>query len=205
MEDNPKLIIYNAYLRASAEAKNRGFRKKKDPTFDMEKEAVLDKLERFFGQYRHIQPYIFFKASYETLGVDFIPLKEFGKHKAIKIYTDYVKRKYENSADSEDVINSFKDGIRFINDFTKKNNLKFLDYRDAVNEIGVPYYLIHLQEQNISFYHMHLFGISAGSIPSDYAELISQNFFNIFLETQQKYLTSIKMKEIGNALMGRIK
>lgn len=202
--DDAKLLIYNAYLRAYAEANNRPYRKKKEPDFDREKFGVLDKLERFFGQYKHIQPYIFFKASFETRQEKFIKMEDFLKQKAIKYYSDYVKRKYENTADDDDVIQSFKEGIVFINNFTKEHNLSFLDYRVAVNEIGVPYYMIHLQEQNISFYHLHLLAIPYNSIPEDYRELISENFDNVYLSTQQKYLTSSKMRLIGDKLMDRI-
>lgn len=191
--------IYNAYLKSLADHAGRPYRERQNfDKIDKGKLAALDKLERFFERYPHIQPYNFFKASFDECGVDFIKLEDFTKYKAVTIYGRKVRDMYESSADSKESIESFKSGIVFINDFTRRNGLSFGDYPNTVNKMGVPYYILHMKEQRISFYHLHIFDVELGSIPEDYRELIMTGFDVNYHKTKRNYLSSTTMKSIGD-------
>lgn len=66
-----------------------------------------------------------------------------------------------------------------------------------MNESGVPWCIIHLKKQNISFYHIHALEINIDIFPQDYRELITEEFENVFYETRENYLKSKEMREIG--------
>ena len=70
--------------------------------------------------------------------------------------------------------------------------------------MSVPWILIHLNEQKISFYHLHALDISRSQLQSDYIEMIFHDFDKVFSETKQKYISSNKLKELGNKLKTKI-
>lgn len=191
--------IYNDYLRAYAQFQNRPYRKRKNFT-DMDKAtlAALDKLERFFDQYKHIEPFTFFKASFDTTDKQYIRLEDFTKYSAITAYTRWSRGKYEQDVDSENALKSFMEGIAFIRDFIVKTNIRFSDYKNATNSIGVPWYIIHLNEQKISLYHLHFLKISFRNIKAEYHRMIMADFETAFDSTLQNYMRSEKMKDIAN-------
>lgn len=193
--------IYNAYLRALAEAANRAYKKRIDfSDFESESAEQLKKLNLFFNKFRHIMPYNFFKAGLYISEEKFLPLSFFNTYKAISCFTKYNKVKYELSADSDESIKSFKEGVTFICEFLKANRLSIADYRTCVNQFSVPWYAVHLKEQRISFYHLHAFGISKYSLPQDYKELVCSGFDDKFNETLRTYQASNKLKQLGNKI-----
>lgn len=193
--------IYNHYLKSLAEASNRPYKKRINfDNFKAEDTAALKKLAVFFNRYKHIYPFNFFRASFSITGEKYLHLDYFNKYKAVANYSKYNSARYESSADSEESIKSFKEGIFFICSFLKKNGLKLSDYRTCVNQYTVPWFLIHLKSQRISFYHLHAFGIKLFQVPEDYKELVCGSFDEKFNKTLSSYMTSRKMKEIGNKI-----
>lgn len=66
-----------------------------------------------------------------------------------------------------------------------------------MNESGVPWVIIHLKQQNISFYHVHCLEIDIDVFPSDYREMITEEFEKVWEETKDAYWHSKVMREIG--------
>lgn len=198
--------IYNHYLNALAEASNRPYKKRINfEKFSESDCECLKKLSLFFKKYKHIYPLNFFRAGFNITEEKYLPLVYFTKYKAITDYTKYVSSRYDSPADSKESLKSFKEGICFICDFLQKNNLSLNDYRTCINSYGCPWFAIHLKEQRISFYHLHVFGIKLTQIPEDYKELVCKSFDDKFKKTLNMYMTSCKMKEIGNKVTKRIK
>jgi hypothetical protein len=50
------------------------------------------------------------------------------------------------------------------------------EYKTCVNGNGVPWCIIHLKKQNISFYHIHALEIDIDVFPEDYREMITDDF-----------------------------
>lgn len=198
--------IYNHYLKALAEASNRPYKRRIDfNKFKSEDAESLKKLSLFFNKYKHIYPFNFFRAGFAVTEEKYLSLSYFTKYKAISDFTKYSSSKYDSPADSEKSLKSFKEGICFILNFLYKNNLSIGDYRTCVNSYSCPWFMIHLKEQRISFYHFHVFGIQLSQIPEDYKELVCSSFDDKFKKTLSMYMTSCKMKEIGNKVTKRIK
>lgn len=193
--------IYNYYLKALGSIKERGSKGRKNfEDFDNSQKLVLQKLERFFNTYKHISPYVYFRNVLLYNKRDYMDISEFIKQKAISAYSKYCKQQNDNFADSEESIKSFVDGIYFIGNFCKENNLPLKQYISAVNEAGVNYYVIHLKSHNISLYHLHALGISLSQIPQELREFLYDEFDSEFEKTKINYYYSIKLKKLGNKL-----
>jgi hypothetical protein len=95
-------------------------------------------------------------------------------------------------------------GARNIVAFCLENRLPTKDYRTAVNNSGVPWILIHLNEQKISYYHLHALDISRTNIKSDYTDIVFRDFDEMFSSTKQKYINSNKLKQLGNKIREKI-
>jgi hypothetical protein len=108
-----------------------------------------------------------------------------------------MRERYYDDVDNHESIRDFKDGILFIYNFITENDLSLLEYKTCVNESGVPWAIIHLKQQNISFYHIHALEIGIDIFPKDYRELITEDFENVFYETKESYIQSREMREIG--------
>lgn len=198
--------IYNHYLKALAEASNRPYKKRIDfSDFKISDYTALKKLSLFFSKYKHIYPFNFFRAGFYVTGEKYLQLDYFNKYKSIANYSKYNSAKYECPADSEESLKSFNEGIFFICNFLKRNNLRLADYRTCVNEHGVPWFIVHLKSQHISFYHLHSFGIQLNQIPEDYRELVCGSFNEKFKKTLNDYLTSRELKKQGNKVQNRTK
>ena len=91
-----------------------------------------------------------------------------------------MREKYYEDVDNIESIKDFKEGILFIYNFIAENDLTLMDYKSCVNESGVPWCIIHLKQQNISFYHIHALEISEDIFPDYYRELITEEFEKIF-------------------------
>lgn len=198
---NKEKEIYNHYLKALAEASGRPYKKRIN--FDNFKPAdyeALKKLALFFNKYKHIYPFNFFRANFSITGEKYLQLDYFNKYKSIANYSKYNSARYELSADSDESINSFVEGVDFICSFLKKNKLKLSDYRTCVNQYTVPWFIIHLKAQRISFYHLHAFGIKLIQIPEDYKELVCSSFDEKFNKTLGTYMTSNRLKQLGNEI-----
>lgn len=193
--------IYNDYLKAFANFQGRPYRKRKD--FSKMKQTVtvaLEKLERFFRQYKHIQPYNFFKATFDTTDKKYIGIEDFTKYSAITAYSRWCKERNGTDANDDEIVKSFMSGIIFIKKFCDKHGLTFQDYAKSINSAGVPWYIIHLKEQNITLYHLHLLDIRLHEISIDYQGLVMENFEESFDRTLVAYKRAEKIQEVVKAV-----
>lgn len=85
--------IYNAWLRATALANKRPYKRRKDfSNLSEEDRLSLEKLERIFSGFPGINVGDYFGASYqlyESDAVRFIPLKDFTTPKAVRNYVNF--------------------------------------------------------------------------------------------------------------------
>lgn len=196
--------IYNDYLKALGEANNRPYKPRKDFNISDENKNYLYRLELFFSQFKHINPYNFFTASFKYRQLTWMSLGDFLKHSAIIAYSKWNQVKYDEFVDSESSIKSFWDGFRHIVAFCLSNKIPTKNYKNCVNNVGVPWVLIHLNEQKISYYHLHALGIHRTDLKSDYLELTFNEFDSVFSKTKQQYEKSKELKKLGNKLRIKI-
>ena len=190
--------IYNSYLRAQAEHHKRPYQLRKDFSKMRQKDVLqLKRLRLFFEQYRDVNPFHFFKAGFKYQTNVYPTLEYFNTLKAARVYSKYIKQKYYQDVDNIESLKDFKDGILFIYGFLQEKDISLLDYKTCVNENGVPWCVIHLKQQNISFYHLHCLQIDDQMFPVDYRNLITDDFEKVWENTKQDYLKSKKMKQIG--------
>lgn len=193
--------IYNQYLKAIAKVNNRPYKLRKNfDNFDSDTLTSLYRLELFFEQFRHVNPYIFFLAYLEVKGLKYAKLSDYLNHSAVVAYSKFSSIKYDDYVDSDRSLSDFIEGARFIVGFCIANGLPTEQYRTAVNENHIPLVLVHLNEQRISYYHLHALDISRTQLETDYTEILFNDFNKKFSETKQKYINSNKLKELGNKL-----
>lgn len=197
--------IYNVYLRILGEKQGRPYTPKKDfSNMTESQKMVLKKLSLFFNTYYDVNPSTFFKAGF-TGDEKFLELSFFTSLKASRLYAKYVRERYANSVDNEESVKDFKEGIIFIYDFMKENDFNLLDYTTKTNDSGVPWFVIHLKKQNISFYHIHALDITIDKFPKDWRELLVDNFEEMFCRTKKNFDESLQMKKIGSKLNSFLK
>lgn len=191
--------IYNIYLRAQAEHHNRPYKCRKDFSRMTETNILsLKKLSLFFEQYKDVNPYRFFQAGFKYENNNYPTLDFFTSLKATRLYSRYMTNRYAESVDNEESLRDFKDGILFIYNFIADKDISLNDYKTCINESGVPWVIIHLKRQNISFYHIHCLEIPIEIFPKDYRELITDEFDTVFEYTKDSYSNSKVMREIGD-------
>lgn len=79
--------IYNDYLKALGSIKGRGYKQRKNfSNMDDKTLMVLYRLEIFFSEHSHINPYDFFLAALKYKNVDFLPIEAYLKHGAVVAY-----------------------------------------------------------------------------------------------------------------------
>lgn len=197
--------IYNQYLKAIAKVNNRPYKLRKDfSKLDEDSKIILYRLELFFDKFSHIQPYNFFLAFLEYKELKYASLDSYLKQSAIIAYSRHSKQKYDEYVDSEKSLEDFMQGARNIVAFCLEKRLPTKDYRTVVNNSGVPWILIHLNEQKISYYHLHALDISRTNIKSDYTDIVFRDFDEMFSSTKQKYINSNKLKQLGNKIREKI-
>lgn len=198
MLDEIEKKIYNTYLRAQADYYERPYNPRKDFSKMREKDIFqLKRLKTFFNQYKDVNPFQFFKAGFKYETGTYPTLEYFNSLKATHTYAKHMRRKYAEDVDNIESLRDFKDGILFIYNFISEKDISLSDYKVCVNENGVPWPIIHLKQQNISFYHIHSLDISLDLFDTDYKELITEDFDKVYERTKVAYENSKKMKEIG--------
>lgn len=139
--------LYNLYLSALAEKQGRGFRNRyRWDNLDTAALVTLIKLEQFFKSNENINPSDFFKAGFELSPENWLPIEHFKTRKAIAQYTKYMRGRAVADPDTADSLTSYVEGIKFILNFVKENQLNLNQYKEAKNGVGVPYYMIHLHD-----------------------------------------------------------
>lgn len=198
--------IYNIYLKTLGEKQGRPYMSKKDFSNMTESmKTTLKRLKMFFETYKDVNPLTFFRAGFKGEDKNFLELSYFTSLRASKLYAKYIKEKYMTSVDNEESIKDFKEGIIFIYDFMRDNDFTLNEYLTSLNESGVPWFIIHLKRQNISFYHIHALEITLDRFPIDWRELLVKDFENVFFSTKKQFDESSVMKKIGTKLNSFIK
>lgn len=202
MDSERKLQVYNAYLRATAEASNRPWKNRGSlDGLPIDKMQDLDRVCMFFEQYRHIDPLVFFRASFTEREEKYLPLSHFVKRSAIAAYTRHLARVRGMDPESDEVVSSFIAGVQFIYEFSKGRGARLLDYPLLETEAGAKCFVSHLQEQKISLYNLHMFKLDYSDFPLDYMELIIEGFESEYTRTRTNYLCSTRMLEIGEKVV----
>lgn len=192
--------IYNIYLKELACSQKRPYRPRKDFS-DIDDSTIysLVKLDGFFNRNPEVDKNLFFKAGFVYSGNTYLTLSFFNNYSVIKYYTRLINEKYGNYIDSDDSVNDFIKGLKFVIEFVKDNKIKLLDYPYAVNEHGVKWILIHLKQQKISLYHIHAFEVPLRELGDDeILNIYLADFKKKFCDTKRQYLFSKRLKEIGS-------
>lgn len=198
MPNEQEQKIYNCYLRAQAQKYNRPYTARKDFSKMREKDKLqLSRLRLFFEQYKDVNPFQFFRAGFKYEIGTYPTLEYFNTLKATRLYAKHVRERYYENVDNHESIKDFKDGILFIYGFIQDKNITLADYKTCVNESGVPWVIIHLKQQNISFYHLHCLQIDIDLFPLDYREMITEDFQKVWQSTKDAYYNSKTMRDIG--------
>lgn len=198
MPNEQEQKIYNCYLRAQAQKYNRPYTARKDFSKMREKDKLqLSRLRLFFEQYKDVNPFQFFRAGFKYEIGTYPTLEYFNTLKATRLYAKHVRERYYENVDNHESIKDFKDGILFIYGFIQDKGITLSDYKTCVNESGVPWVIIHLKQQNISFYHLHCLQIDIDLFPLDYREMITEDFQKVWQSTKDAYYNSKAMREIG--------
>lgn len=202
MQDEEKLKVYNAYLRATAEASNRPWNNRGSlKGLSSEKMQDLSRVCMFFEQYSHIDPLVFFRASFSERDEKYIPLSGFLKRSAVAAYTRYISRLRGMDPESDEVVSSFARGVYFIHEFCKERGSRFMDYPLLETENGAKCFVSHLLSQKITLYNIHMFKLDMSDFPMDYMGLVMSDFESEYTRTRTNYLCSTRMREIGEKVV----
>jgi hypothetical protein len=188
-------LIYNSHLAISRKVKNEAFRlRKKWDDLGEEKEQILIRLERFFNSYSHINIDDFFIAPHKIWeDEDYFPLEFYLTPRAIKAYTQYIKRIEIEDPDSEQSMDRLKKGFKFLYDYCKEKGLTFENY-EAYLEGNLPCWTQHLKDHNINFYMLHSLGVKVNKIEKRILDFMFGDFYKTHQTTKNKFYTSKKMK-----------
>lgn len=198
ISDRQKLI-YNAYQHAARTSKNKPFKERKNfNNLDDTNKLLLQKIESFFNANRNVSYADFFKAPYiiyneqEYFGLDF-----FVTRKAIKCYTEYVKKRETDNPDSEEVLNTCKQCCIFIYNYCKSNNLNLNTYCHLINGT-TPVVLQHLRDHKINFYVLCGLNVEKilQSIEPEIVNFIVDDFYQLLNQTKNKFIKSNKLKTV---------
>lgn len=200
--------IYNSYLYASRSSKNKPTRFRKDFSKLKDEDFVaLKKLSNFFKIYNHINYRDWFIAPYEVYSKDeYFDLKFFNSRKALKCYSRYMKEREISNPDSQEVIESVKEGLKFIAKYCIKNSLNIDEYIKHYTN-NMPTCLLHLQEHKLNFYTLHALEVeqTIKSIEKDVLDFIVKDFQTIFVNTRTKFYGSSKLKSIARDTKQKVK
>lgn len=188
--------IYNSYLKALACKAGRPYTPRKDFS-DIQDEiytAIL-KLESLFLRNPEINMDYYFRAGLDA--EDIRTITTFVRPVYLKHYVRYMVKRDGLSPDSESVQKDFVEGFKFIISFLKEHNLKLDDYPIAVNDSGIPWYLIHLKQRKILMYHLHHFNISPPQMGDELLNIYTSDFRQKFSDTWRSFKNSTKLKSIS--------
>ena len=200
--------IYNSYLYATRSAQNKPTRFRKDFTKLKDQDFVsLKKLSAFFAKHNHINYQDWFIAPFKVYSKDeYFDLKFFNSRKALKCYSLYMKEKEMSNPDSEDTIESIKDGFRYIAKYCIRNSLTIEEYMEHFTN-NMPTCLLHLQEHRLNFYTLHALEVESTikTIEKDGLDFIVKDFQTIFASTRTKFYGSAILKAKARETKQKVK
>ena len=199
--------IYNSFLYASRKAKNKPVRLRQN--FDniaSKDEVALKKLNNLLSKYSHINYSDFFIAPYKVYGQDdYFDLSFFNTRRAIKCYSLYCKDKETQNPDSEDIINTLKECLKFIYNYCNDKKITLQKYKtyitgaspDLLPDSATPEVFWHLKNHHINFYTLHALEMDAAVKGTD-TEIFNwfiPDFTDLYSKTRVKFLSSKTLKE----------
>jgi hypothetical protein len=199
--------IYNSFLRASRIAKNKPYTQRQNfDNLSSTIEVALKKLDRFFTSHTSVKYSDFFTAPY-TIYVDeeFFDLKFYTTQRAIKCYTEYIKKREHQDTDSDITIERCKACCINIYNFCKEKKITLQEYKACING-ATPLYIQHLKDHKINFYTLHGLDIKLPTTQEDINifKFMFDNFYNTFYETRSKFIRSSRLKKILRIALGKI-
>ena len=204
--------VYNAHMILNRKRKGQPFRVKKDfKDFENHKDyRHYLALANFFNKKPEIDVDTFFEAtSYFLSDVDYIPIAEFAKSKALTNYVEYIKildaLDLDDKKNLEWCISTFK----FINKFLKANNLKRREYLDFKSTSGSSDFLVHIKRNNVCKYALFVFPSFRNKLDELYRDselwefyLGKSEFSSTFL--WQRWNKCVKFKTVSEALYNKL-
>lgn len=201
-------VIYNTHLATSRRVQNKPFKIKKNfDDLDENKIVLLQKLSRFFNEYKNLNIDTFFLAPYMIYTeFEYQPLNFYLTGKAISCYTQYVKQLEIQDPDHPDSLLRLKNSFKFILNYCRENELTFAQYPIHLeNNASIPAYLDHLKNHKINFYTLHALNLTQPKIESRVIDFIFNNFYTTFQTTKNKFHFSKKMKQFSKLAINRLR
>lgn len=195
---NEEKFIYNSYLIANRKSKNKPFKLRKDFT-DVSDEhyILLKKLGAFFEHNQTISVNDFFWAPYEVYSKDeYFDLHFYTTRKAIVAYTQFMRKKETQDADSEGCIDDCKRGLKHIYTECVINALTLAQYRES--SLPIPKFLVDLKSHQINFYILHGLDVEKQikQIQPELLDFYCKDFYNLYYSTRTKFITSTRLKNV---------
>jgi hypothetical protein len=194
--------IYNSYLYHSRAAVGKPFKARRDfSKMSEEQLSSLDRIERLFRSYRHINIDDFIRAGFKMQpGIKFIKLSFFHSAKAKKCYTLYMKEKELISPDSKDnkvLFDTCKESIKNIYLYCKSRNIT-LDQYKYDKDGATPTILLHLKEHKVNLYTLH--GLEIDYIFRECDKellyfIFSSDFDDYYRKSRDTFIKSKELKE----------
>lgn len=195
---NEEKFIYNSYLIANRKSKNKPFKLRKDFT-DVSDEhyIILKKLGAFFEHNQTISVNNFFWAPYEVYSKDeYFDLHFYTTRKSIIAYTQFMRKKETQDADSESCIDDCKRGLKYIYNECVARNITLTQYKEL--SLPIPKFLVDLKAHQINFYILHGLDVEKQikQIQPELLDFYCKDFYNLYYNTRTKFTTSTRLKNV---------
>lgn len=153
--------IYNTWLRVVRTRSKRPFRPRQQwDNLDPSVFINLTKLSAFFAKHNHIDIECFFSAPYEVYVHDIrssYTLEFFTTHKAVSLYTSYLKILRMLPPDHPTMLTWIKRSFIFIGKYCITNNTTLENYGSSLAGSFVSPFLQHIKDGYITLYAMFVF------------------------------------------------
>ena len=109
------------------------------------------RLDNWFSKHPNINPYYFFEAYYSHLNGKIPDFSCFLKHKALRLYINYVRLLKENPFNHKRELDHLLLSFKFVKSFCKKHKISVNNYQKfAENGKAVPSCIIHYKINRIN-------------------------------------------------------
>lgn len=198
--------IYNTHLKVYRSLKAEPYSIRKDfSKLEEDKVIYLQKLDKFFTNYKSVNMDDFFKAPHMIYPeVTFYPLEFYTRPKALTCYTQYMKQLELLNPDSKEALQRVAAGVKFVLEFCKEQNISVRDY-EKYQTNAIPCYLDHLKNHKINFFTLHCLTFGLPVVESKILEFMFADYYGTFRTTRNKYFASSKMKDFGKKLREKLK
>jgi hypothetical protein len=199
--------IYNSHLATSRKVQNKPFKiRQKFDDLEEDKVITLQRLSRFFNEYKNLDIDTFFLAPHKIYPEEsYYPLEYFLTRKAISCYTQYVKQLETQDPDNKDSLERLQKSLKFVFNYCKEHQLTFENYRVYLEpDTSLPIFIDHLKNHKINFYTLHALNFSQPKIESRILDFIFNNFYTTFQTTKNKFQFSKKMKEFSKLATNKL-